>query len=852
MRYIFLFIIGLLPLASSSQNPLKKELVGNTQSVYYSNSQYTFTNYNGTTLFISELADNRSLNWNKQINDSVKIEPIGDYWNYPYKILFKNKINQDLSKANIKIEPTAFKDDMYKVEPTVDVHYPNFVSFPQKGYWVLTKINMKLSKNGQTLFTKSYQEYTFFTKGNIDYKDAYNTDLKEGANVAMWTSMKRVLDQFYKDLNDIYAGKTVESVNTALNVIPRTSNIDNDPNLNTKQVAYSGVKDKPKTTDPVDNYKMEGKVDLPPPTDGKLDNAMEALGGVKKEEEKPKAVAKKPEVKKEVTKVETVVKKETPAPKVEKEGAKVSDSVLLAEKKLKDELRKKAIDSALKVKEELAKAAKAKELEEKTKAKELATLDKIKRDSILKANQLALAEKLKQRTSADSAKRAEINKKIELAKKKREEEKLRLQAQNPVKEAKKEVVAKKEITAPTTPIQNTETVVATPRKFTPKTGNENIGEEVRRIAREVEMEEMRAGNKYKPEVSKPSSTTDRKAEREAFAAKMEQEKNERKLRLDSLLALRKSKAESIINAAKTSKDSVKSAIASKKEVPAKPEIVAKPIDPKKYEQDSIKLAVEKQKRREAILAAQKAAMELERNTLSKNPNAGEMFALVSTDPPSKLPDSRTREQVLADRIFTPKSEISKDLLARVKLITPEEEQKLLSQMKDADVASVDSFFIRQQINRPIPTHKPLDTTTSVKIPAKIDEAIKSTKDTAKTKSTKTKADTKAAIVEKGLKDAKAIKDSVSKAKLAAVEAFKDSVAKAKMIEPAKTKVATPVKTATKEATKTKVEPATTTAATAKDTAMTTGNDDQRAKDLEAEIKRKTEELREKVKKAKSW
>lgn len=904
MRYIFLFLIGLTPIASFSQNPLKKELKGNTQSVHYSNSQFVFTNHSNATVFISELNDSRSLNWNKQINDSVKIEPIGDFWNYPYKVLFKNKINQDLSKANVKVEPTNLSDEMYKIDPTVDVHYPNFVSYPKKGYWVLSKINMKVSKGAQTLFTKSYQEYTFFSKENMDYKESYNSDLKEGANVAMWTSMKRLLDQFYKDLNSAFAGGTIESSNTALNVIQRT-NVENDPNLNNKQTAYSGVKDKNKPkSEEQNNYKMEDKTELPPPSDGKLENAMNALGSQPKQETK-KQIEKKEPI--------PAVKVQNPLPPVPTTPKSIvsNDSIKLADKKAKDELRKKAIDSALKAKEAFAKAAKIKEQEEKTKALEAVALEKAKRDSILKSNKNALALKLKEKIAVDSAKRAEINKKIELAKKKREEEKQKMlaKASEPKKEAplpttktepkvkaEPKTTAVVEKTQPPVERTNPETIA---RKVAPKTGNEDIGEEVRRIAREVEMEENKSGNRYKAETrtkendkSPSASNTEnlaskkpekepktpknptssasntenvlsRKSEREAFFAKLKSERElkdslqrvSKKQKLDSLLAVRKAKQDAIeaaIARAKAAKDSMKR-IAE-----------VKPIDPKKYEQDSIKLALDKQKRREAILAAQKAAIEAERDALMKNPNAGEMFALVSTDPPSKLPDTRTRDQVLADRVFSPKTEISRDLLARVKLITPEEEALLLSQMKTGDVANVDSFFIRQQINRPIPTFKPLDTPKKEEI-KKEELNKKQIKDTVKSKDAKSKEDKKKAIIEKGLKDSKIAKDSIiKKSKMDAIVATKDSIARLKSkiskdsISALKSKPTNPIPNATKTIKETTpndkkvVPPPPVQELKTVDNSTTPVNDDQKAKDLEKEIERKTQELKDKIKKAKSW
>jgi len=306
------------------QNPLKKELKGNTTSMYYSPSQFSFTNQNNATLYITDLKDNRSLNWNKQVNDSIKIEPIGDFWNYPMPILFKNKLNQDLTKANINVSYSTNGDNIYKIEPTLDVLYPNFHSFPTKGYWVLSKINMQVSKGAQNLFTKSYQEYTFFNKDINGYKETFNSDLKEGANVAMWSSIKRLLDQFYADLNDALGGKTVASSDIALANIG-ISNIANDANLNNQVSNYSGQKPSKETAGQPNNYKLDGDVPPPPPpTNGNLENAVNALGGTPK--------------------IESTIKKTTPMP--------IIDSSKLAERRQREELRRKAIDSAKKAKED--------------------------------------------------------------------------------------------------------------------------------------------------------------------------------------------------------------------------------------------------------------------------------------------------------------------------------------------------------------------------------------------------------------------------------------------------------------------------------------------------------------------
>lgn len=803
MRYRLLILLGIIPFLAIGQNPLKKELKGNGTSMHYSPSQFSFTNQNGITVYIAELKDRRSLNWNKQVNDSVKIEAVGDYWNYPMNVLFKNKLSQDLTKANINVDYSAQGDNIYKVEPTLDVLYPNFVSFPEKGYWMLSKINIQVSKGSQVLFTKSYQEYTFFNKNINGYNESFNTNLKEGSNVAMWSSIKRLLDQFYTDLNNAFGGQTIKSSDIAVTSIG-ASNIANDQSLNNQVTNYSGNK---ATKDAVstNNYRLDGDVPPPPPpSDGKLNNAVNVLGSE--------------------SKINNTVKTATPMP--------VIDSAKLAERRLREELRKKAIDSAKKAREELALTSKKIEQEEKDKLQ-------FKRDSILKVKKETIALKVREKFISDSIKKTEVNKKIEEAKRKREEEKAKMNpTPSDVSSSEKLNASKPKNAEPAVEKKKPQTIA---RKSYKRAENETVSEAVRRIAREIEEEEegyQRTKQTRDVESTEENTTASKRAEdiakvrseREKSASELKMKKsvrdsllaNEKQKKQDSLLAIRRAKAaeiEASMARVKASKDSFNRILAAKK-----------------YAEDSTQLVREKERRREAVLAAQKSAMEAERNALIKNPNSGEMFATVSTDPPSKLADNRTREQVLADRIFTPKSENTKNLLARVKLITPEEEARLLAQMKTEDKAVTDSFFIQMQKNRPIPTYTPIDSTTKT--------VTKKQEITAKTP---TKEDKKSQIIEKGLKGAKDLKNTkesipAEKKKENAL----DTLAKS-----ANTKLTTKEKPliskSTQKETSAKTEPA-----KVNNQVIDSITSEQKAKDLEAEIEKKKKEINDRLKKAKSW
>jgi hypothetical protein len=118
-----------------------------------------------------------------------------------------------------------------------------------------------------------------------------------------------------------------------------------------------------------------------------------------------------------------------------------------------------------------------------------------------------------------------------------------------------------------------------------------------------------------------------------------------------------------------------------------------------YLKDSLFYAFEKERKREAILTAQKAAFESEKNSV--NIINGQF---VSNDPPSKLPDNRTPEERAKDRIFTPQSDASKELLARVVLITKDDEKTFEKILENYDPISrkefLDSIAIARQMSKP--------------------------------------------------------------------------------------------------------------------------------------------------------
>jgi hypothetical protein len=792
MKYTLSILFATSFILSIAQNPLKTALKGNTQSAFYNKTQYQMSSDKREPLYVGDLVDNRPNNWNKQINDSIKVELIRDFWTFPYKHNFREKINQDFQNFKYTLLPTK-AGAIYVLSPSVEVHYPNFIYDP-KGYRIYTRLNMKLVKDNNTVLEKAYDDFYFFTKGETDWQDNYTTDYLEGTNYAMWIGMRRALDKFYKDFDAILDGREVTPGTLPLKVDAIASNIAKDESLNKQQKPYSTVKEDDKykpaktestTTEYANNtVKVEAKVATPV--------LVTAIAVQKPIEEKLKEDFKKPEPpvanNKELDNAMSVlgVKATANPPLDAKTEADRKASMELAIKKSKDGDKKKIMDSIQSIKEKEAEIAKEKAQKEKNQTASLTKAQKDKLDTIKNVNLLALKDKENKKRVEDSIKKAQVNKTMELAKLEKEKAKAKL-SQNTKPATINNNTNNEELAALDKKIKEKEAIKAElakeaqlakeRREKETQTSKEKANKEIlmakdkeakaqkeklekeARLLKETQLAKENEAKAQKEIVAKIN--TPAKADTTATANTMPKDESpaltiqkpsmetpsvEREIAkaknsarsMDPLARINKSTpAVSKIDVEKTpvkteekpattpevkevkkeevakvkANEASKTQIA-KVDVPVKVEpikgketaLLPKPKLDKEYTRedylkDSLFYAFEKERKREAILAAQKAAFESEKNSV--NIINGQF---VSNDPPSKLPDNRTPEERAKDRIFTPQSDASKELLARVVLITKDDEKTFEKILENYDPISrkefLDSIAIARQMSKP--------------------------------------------------------------------------------------------------------------------------------------------------------
>lgn len=821
MKYTLSILFATSFILSIAQNPLKTALKGNTQSAFYNKTQYQLKSEKRDPIYITDLVDNRPNNWNKQINDSIKVELIRDFWTFPYKHNFKEKINQDFQNFKYSLLPTK-AGATYVLSPSVEVHYPNFIYDP-KGYKIYTRVNMKLVKENNTVLEKAYEDFYFFTKGEIDWQDSYNSEYLEGTNYAMWISMRRVLDKFYADFDAIIEGKEVNPGNLPLKVDAIASNIAKDESLNKQQKPYSTVKEddkyKPAKTESTTAEYASNTIKTEPKTEKTVEKSVVVEKPKTVIEEKPKEEFKKPEPpvanNKDLDNAMAVLGvKSTNPPLDAKTEADRKASMELAIKKSKEGEKKKMMDSIQSVKEKEAQIAKEKSEKEKNQTASLTKAQKEKLDSIKNANLLALKAKENKKRIEDSIKKADVNKNMELAKLEKEKAKAKLIQETKLKveeKASKETqlaMSKKEKEKEAIKAELAkEAQLAKERKEKEMLASKEKASKEILIAKDNEAKAQKDKLEKEARMAKEAQLAKEKAEKEALLAKEKEAKIQKeKMEKEAILAKEKAKKEMAekTTSAKVKKDSStmqKEEIAAtniqkpanenmmqnpkfeqeiaklknidplakinknknfnkidvmpessskieekpmstseakiatpevketkkveiakgketakiqiaKTEIPVKVEPIkgketAKLPKPKldkdytreDYLKDSLYYAYEKERKREAILAAQKAAFELEKNSV--NIINGQV---VSNDPPSKLPDTRTPEERAKDRIFTPQNDASKELLARVVMITKDDEKSFEKMLENYDPISrkefLDSIAIARQMSKP--------------------------------------------------------------------------------------------------------------------------------------------------------
>lgn len=735
-----------------SQNPLKTALKGNSESPYNSRSQYFFEATERPKVFVSDVIDNRSSNWNKQISEEIKVELIRDFWSFPYKYNLKEKLVQDLNSHKFQIMPTKVGAD-FVISPSAEIHYPNYIYSP-KGYRVYSRVNFKVTKNGKDLLEKAYDDLFNYKEGEEDWNDKFHSNYLEGTNYAMWIGMRRLFDKFFSDFDKLIKNEPVEPSKLALKVESITSNINTDLAIVKQEKPYSKVEEKekvsikseldasapkkPETAATIAEVKEkpvvpEYKDPEPPKVDASdLEKGLKSIGLNTKEEEKRKVEetkrleeAKKLEEKKkqdEIKKQEEAKKleekkKQEEARKLEEarkkeeeirlaEAKKLEEAKELALKKANEEAKKRIADSIVAAKAAEAQAKKEREIAEKLEAEKLAKIQQQKLDSIKKEQLLAYRAKQEKLRIEDSVKKAEINKKIELAKIEKEQKAKEL-AVNKAKETPKVEDKKakeiKPISSNVVEMKNETTAenVKISEKEVIKKNLEELSslqkETVKEIINKEPLNEIVSTNQI---AQIPSKSIEVEPNTVPIQNRINLKNEINISKIDTPekpivapKAIEKQPLETITNEKNTPQiedRKVVSEVASSKkvEVPAievyKENIEVSSIkapqlpDPAKIDdkysredflRDSLFYENEKNKKKAAIIAAQKRAFELENNKA----NANLMVKL--TDPPMKVEDKRTREEKLKDRVFEPQNDLAKELLNQVIIITPDEEKK---------------------------------------------------------------------------------------------------------------------------------------------------------------------------------
>ncbi|MCU0327665.1 MAG: hypothetical protein MUE53_01635 [Chitinophagales bacterium] len=682
MKKIIIFSsIFIAFLSLEAQNILKKELQGNTTEPHIPASSFKFKNTQ-PILFIKPVEDLRSMNWNKKVNDTVKIELIQDFWNVSYKQIVQNKIYDDLDRAGVELNPSKYGSDFFLVTEVM-AHYPQYVvSNRLKGYNVYNNVLFKIeSPEKGKVFEKNYEQIYLFDEKSPNWKPAYITDYKQGANIAMWICFQNLLDKFYFDLNEFFMGNTLMNKVDDKELKQKESNLTKDKSINENVTSLSGVVNDVKV--PIQNVptRLENDIKLP---GNPIDTSINRITTPKIKDSLIKASIKSNEFEQNISKTVDEIKVN--------ESSKKNDLEDNVKKPTKQELllqkNKERIDSIIKAKN--SQVDRKKQIEENRKRI---------MDSIAKSRKEPKATISKPKQSAN------VSSEIDEA---------RIEA-----------------------LQNQEGLIVDRRKRD-NFENARLLEKIRN-AKEVVVEKSSNSSQKpnaKPLQEKLTKVTDQIDPIDSEQNKISKDSREEKIKKVLEEKLRKARLRDSISDFNTASDTFKklpktlanlekpkskttnttlqvkgklnndptnldSGIA--QEVAIKtPKIKATKSTLKTPVFDSSKIEVKLDDPAKKIEELQTKALKKENKTIEDFKSTNKpldlnkpQITLANTSlkkaamPPSKIEDKRTPEEKAKDRVFEPKNEKVKELLSRVSLIKP-------SDTVNKSMNYLDSLFIAKQ------------------------------------------------------------------------------------------------------------------------------------------------------------
>lgn len=198
--YLILVFQLLLSLKVVSQNRLGSRAFYNHPNLYDSKSQVNWIK--NKAYIVLEPIDNRVDFYGEIVYKKKRVQQYNDFWKELITTEIQEKIIRDLNHLT-SMEPLGVKStDSITILPTIEVFYPDVRGFIWGKSFAKVRINFKVFRdNNNILFERKYDSFYISSGRDSEWEGKMFETIENGANITIGIALRKVLDNFYKDLN---------------------------------------------------------------------------------------------------------------------------------------------------------------------------------------------------------------------------------------------------------------------------------------------------------------------------------------------------------------------------------------------------------------------------------------------------------------------------------------------------------------------------------------------------------------------------------------------------------------------------------------------------------------------------
>jgi outer membrane protein OmpA-like peptidoglycan-associated protein len=198
---IFLLLpILFLTVQSPGQNRLNSRLFYSKPPLYNSKSKVTHFDLSAYEVTVSLPVDNRNKFYGEVVYKNVKTHELEEFFESSTMVEIQHKINSDIKKFKSRHRSAQSK---LLISPAVEVFYPKVHGFIKGKSFAKVRLEITTTLNDRLIFQKKY-ESLYVTNGlDNEFEGEITMTIEQGENVTVGMALRKVLDQYYADLNRV-------------------------------------------------------------------------------------------------------------------------------------------------------------------------------------------------------------------------------------------------------------------------------------------------------------------------------------------------------------------------------------------------------------------------------------------------------------------------------------------------------------------------------------------------------------------------------------------------------------------------------------------------------------------------